>query len=288
MIRNPSLFFLLVAAAVAACNGGSDRPPQKVVAASPKPPPAQPSPWTYQPCESGTAGSPADAAAATDGIWQGSLTNELTKTKTPWSAIVSADGRFHLRSTGHTQMAGTLDVDGNAYTGEGFAETGGATWHDGSQVSTLTVAGTIAERDRLSGDFVLASGDAGCFEFAYDAELYERPSSLDLVAGRWIDYDDWSWLWVALDVTAEGAITGLDIYGCDYAGAMVLQDERFNLYTVALDIMQRTDDSYTCWGPGGFEGFAYLEDAGDGSIANHFLHLALVDGDNASRFVLHR
>lgn len=288
MNTNPSLIFLLVAAALTACNSGNDTPPERAVAVSPSSPPAPPSPWTYRACESTVASSPTDTDAVTDGIWQGSLTNELTKTTEPWAAIVSADGRFHLRSSGYTQMAGTLDVDGNGYTGEGFAKTGGTKWHDGSQVSALTVAGTIAERDRLSGDFVLASGDAGCFEFAYDADLYERPSSLDLIDGRWIDYDDWSFLWIALDVTAEGAITGLDIYGCSYAGSMVLQDERFNLYAVALDILQRTDDSYTCWGPGSFEGFAYLEDAGDGSIANHFLHMALVAGNNAVRFSLHR
>lgn len=288
MNKNPSLVVILVAAAVAACNSGNDTPPKKPVAVNPNPPTAQPSPWTYRACESTVAGSPADMDAATDGIWQGTLTNEATKTTEPWIAIVSADGRFHLRSNGHTHMAGTLEMVGNDYTGDGIAKSGGEAWQDGTRVSDLTVAGTIAERDQLNGDFVLASGDAGCFEFAYDAELYERPSSPDFVGGRWIAYDSWGFLWVALDVSPAGAITGLDLYGCSYAGAMALQDERFNLYALALDISQQTDNEYTCWESGSYEGFAYLGDTSDGSMANHFLQLALVGGDNALRFILHR
>ena len=294
MNRNLTLVLLLVAGGLSACGDGTDTPPRGTPVASPGALPDQPSPWTYQACESVAAGNPADIDAAADGIWQGTLTNELSKTTEPYNAIVSADGRFHLLSTGHTQMAGTLEVDGNGYTGEGFAESGGTLWNDGTLVSELTVAGAITEREQLSGELVLVSGDAGCFRLDYDADLYERPSSLDLVDGRWIDYDDWSFLWIALDVTPQGALSGLDIYGCSYSGSMALLDERFNLYAVALDITQSTNQSYTCWGPGSFEGFAHLEDTGDGSIVNQHLSMTLatseelVDGQNAIRLTLHR
>lgn len=286
MNRHPYLVLLVAAAYLGACNSGDDTPPKRADTARPTPPPIDPSPWAYKPCESNEGASPAPTNAAVDGLWHGTLTNELRRTTEPWTAIVSADGRFHLLSSGHTQMVGTLEVDGNGYAGEGFAETGGQMWHDGTQQSALTVAGTITERAALSGEFALASGDAGCFTFAYNAYDYERPSSLDQLAGRWIDYDDWSFLWITLDVTREGALTGVDMYGCSHAGSITLLDERFNLYAVALEITQRTDESYGCWGKGSYEGFAHLNDNGsDGSQPDN-LHLSIADGNTAYRFTL--
>lgn len=285
MNRNTHLILLVVAAGLAACGGGND--------ASPKVPPVAnapelPSPWAYQACDSTAAANPSDTDAEMDGLWQGSLTNEIRKTTEPFTALVSADGRIHLLSTGHTQLVAALDIDGNSYTGAGLARSGGRQWQDGTLISDLTVAGTIAERDQLHGDFVLASGDAGCFRLAYDADRYERPSSLDLVDGKWIDYDGWGFLWIAMDVTPQGAFTGTDIYGCSWAGSMALLDERFNLYAVTLDITQWVEEPYPCWGPGSFEGFAYLADSYDGAIVNHYLHLVFANEETTHRFTLNR
>lgn len=284
------LLLTLVAAGLSACGGGSGAAPKDPVAGNPAVPPVQPSPWAYQACESAGDPAPAETNAAVDGIWQGTLTNELTKTTEPWSAIVAADGRFHLLSSGATQMAGTLEVDGNGYTGDGIARSGGQLWNDRTLFSALSVAGSIAERERLDGDFVLASGDAGCVRFAYDAERYERPSSLDLVAGRWLEFDGWwpTYVWVALDVTNEGALTGGDIYGCEYAGSIALQDEAFNLYALALDITQRAGDPNACWIAGSYQGLAYLEDSSDGSNVNHYLRLVFAHDDNAISMTVHR
>lgn len=290
MKRITHLVLLLVAGGLSACNSGTDAPPKETPTASPAPPANQPSPWTYKACESSGDSNAADTHAAVDGIWQGTLTNELSKATEPWTAIVSADGRFHLRSTGHTLMSGTLDVDGNGYTGEGIAISGSGQWRDGTPVSAVTVAGAIAERERLNGDFVQASGDAGCFDFAYDADAYERPSSLDLVGGRWIIPDYWNsrTTFMELDVSAQGEIAGNDTYGCNHAGSIALLDERFNLYALTLVITQRAEESYPCWGPGSFEGFAYLEDSSDGSSVNHYLHLAFANEETTRKYTLNR
>lgn len=145
MNKNQYLVLLFVTGGLFACNDGTETLSGESPVVGPTAPPSQLSPWTYQACDSAARGIPADTDAAADGIWQGTLTNELTKTTEPWTAIVAADGSFHLHSTGATQIVGTLDIDGNNYSGTGFAQSGGTLWNDGTLLSELSAAGTITE-----------------------------------------------------------------------------------------------------------------------------------------------
>lgn len=283
------LAMLIVAGGMAACDDNPntpDRPDRPVTTIDLNPG----SPWAYKACSSleSDPGAPAAPDVAVDGLWRGTLTNETLKNSEPYTGIVASDGRFHLRSSGHTQLAGTLAVQGDRYTGAGLARSGGLTWHDGTLSSNLVVAGTIAERDTLGGEFTLASGDAGCFQLDYDAKLYERPSALDLIAGRWLDFDDWGWMWLSFDVSAQGDFSADDLYGCSHAGKFTLVDSGFNLYAVDLAVTQNPVFNYTCSIPGNFEGFAYLEDTGDGLYANHYLNMVLAGDDYAFRLDMHR
>lgn len=274
------LAMLIVAGGMAACDDNPNTPDRPVTTIDPDPD----SSWAYRPCNSveSDPGAPAAPDVAIDGLWQGTLTNETLKTSEPYTGIVAGDGRFHLRSSGHTQLVGTLAVQGDRYTGAGFAESGGQAWHDGTLLSNLLIAGTIAERDTLGGEFTLASGDAGCFQLDYDANLYEQPSSLDLIAGQWLDFDDWGWLWMSFDVSAQGDFSAEDLYGCSHAGKFALIDPGFNLYAVDLDITQNANFDYTCSIAGSFDGFAYLANPGDG------LNMVLVSKNDTLRLVMHR
>jgi len=283
---------LIMAGGMAACDDNPNAPYRPVTTINPVTTidPNPDSRWAYRPCNSVESNPDAPAApnALIDGLWQGTLTNETLKTREPYTGIVAGDGRFRLRSFGHTQLVGTLAVQGDRYNGAGFAHSGGLTWHDGTLSSDLVIAGTIAGRDTLDGEFTLASGDAGCFELDYDANLYERPSSLDLIAGQWLVYDGWGWLWLSFDVSAQGEFSAEDGCGCSYAGRFRLVDSGFNLYAVDLDITQNAVFNYMCSISGNFEGLAYLADTADGLYANHYLNMVLTTSNDALRIDMHR
>ncbi len=262
MNRYENLAPVLLAMALVACSNGGPPATAEPTLSPPTPPPdptGGDSPWTYKACESMAPGS-SDPGSAADvspaGIWDGILTNELLKQTEPYTAIVALDGEIRLLSTGHAQFAGTLEVRGSDYTGTGIAESGGTLWQDGNNLSDLTVAGRIVERDSLRGDWLLASGDAGCFVFEYDAGRYEQPSSLDLVSGTWIADDAWG-EFMRWPVQPDGSFASVDTYGCSYTGRFTLIDPDRNLYAVDVRTEPTNADSY-CLSPGPFSGLAWI------------------------------
>ena len=141
------------------------------------------------------------------------------------------------------------------------------------------MAGRIAERDSLRGDWLLASGDAGCFVFEYDADRYEQPSSLDRVEGTWIAIDGWGDEFMRWPVQPDGSFASVDSYGCGYTGRFSLIDPDRNVYAVDLRTEPTTADSQ-CLSPGPFGGLAWLEDTAASPQANDSLVLSLVsEGD---------
>jgi hypothetical protein len=282
---NPRSFasLVLIGLLLAGCGSGSPEPATGNPGPAPSTtdPPGGGSPWTYKACDSiGLEGTPASSANASPaGLWGGTLTNELLKQTEPYTAIIAPDGQLRLLSTGHTQFAGTLEVNGNAYTATGFVESGGTRWNDGSLLSQLTMGGQIAERDSLQGEWLLASGDAGCFDFAYDADLYERPSSLDLVEGTWIVIDAWGDEFMRWPVHADGSFASVDHYGCGYTGRFTLIDPARNLYAAEVSTEPTTADAL-CLSPGPLQGLAWIDMTETPSPDDDSLGLSLVsEGD---------
>ena len=274
---------VLIGMLLAACGGCSPEPPTENLDSTP--PPTDPfgsdSPWTYKACDSiGLEGTPSSSANASPaGLWDGTLTNELLKQTEPYLAIVAPDGQVRLLSTGHTQFAATLEVNGDDYSAAGFVESGGAPWNDGTLLSDLTMGGQIAERDSLQGEWLLASGDAGCFDFAYDGDLYERPSSLDLVGGTWIVIDVWGDEFMRWAVQADGSFASVDQYGCGYTGRFTLIDTERNLYAAEVRTEPETVDSI-CLSPGPWRGLAWIESTETPSPDDDSLGISLVsEGD---------
>lgn len=283
--------FLAIVLSLSGCGGGSGSGEVTERGALPplKLPPTEPAFWVYLPCESQDPGTvpPSEFDALPGGIWRGLLTNELREFNESYMAVIAEDGRFRLQSIGHTQWLGVMATAGATFTGDGFAKSGGTAWNDGTLVSEFSVAGTIRERDSLFGYWTAASGDAGCIDFAYDAELYERPSSLESIEGAWIDYDDWSFAWLGLTINSDGSFTGVNIYGCDLTGQFALIDDRFNLYEVQSTFTQIPGPGFSCIS-GDYTGFAYLYDTNDGSPPNNRLYVSLVAGTNAIAFNISR
>jgi hypothetical protein len=281
MDRRNTFALALLALCLAACSNGSSDSATPEPANPPDPPDGE-SPWTYKVCESvGTSSAPPAAAEASPaGLWVGTLTNELLKQTEPYMAIVAPDGQLRLLSTGYTQFAATFEMNANAYSATGFAESGGTPWNDGTLLGELTMGGQIAEQDSLQGEWLLSSGDAGCFDFAYDAGAYEFPSSLELLEGTWIMLDGWGWEeFMRWTIQPDGRFASVDYYGCGYSGTFSLIDTSRNLYAAEIRIEPIDAESH-CVSPGNFSALAWIELGATSSSSDHSLALSLVsEGD---------
>lgn len=243
-------FLTAVVVALAACSGGYEPPP----AAGPGPNPPTPGVGgTGQPslvsCSNVARPDFGPGPGLPGGIWKGVVSLQPKDTTREVQGVVTDDGRYWF-SSDHDHWVGSFAASGTSFSGTGIAHSGGATWGDGSLETSVDMLGVFAERETLVADWSMGSGDWGCFDVDYDAELYERPSSLADVAGTWETSDSWSLLW-RLTVDAQGNFSMQSPYDCDFTGRIGIIDERFALYEVQ-------DAGYACRPEESrFSGFAF-------------------------------
>lgn len=258
-----------LALTLAACDDGSPfRPGDTVPASDP------PYPIVYQPCDedAGLPGDPAALAALPGGIWHGIVRHEQPRTTLGSTALVTEDGRFWL-GVDYDQFVGTLAITGNTFEGTGVAYSGGSGWKNGRLLTDLTISGTIVERGSISGRWNTASGDNGCFEYAYDRDAYEQPASLAKLAGTWEEKDGWGFTW-SLTVDPDGSFVWHNPYFCDTIGRLALIDDRYSLYEVqdAFDVCATGGSAYT--------GLAYSYRDQVSSSAREVIVLRMHDGSD--------
>lgn len=218
---------------VAACGGGSS---SGGAGSSPPPPP------------------PTPVAQKTGGLWFGTLTSDMNMVTEDYIALTSDDGRFRLLSVdSDVQFVGFAMATGNALSGtaRAFADSG-VNWLDGNHVADATITGVITERGTMSGSWVLASGESGTFDLAYDA-LFEKGSSTAMLQDIWTGYDDFGNPDVTFTIDANGAFNGQNARGCVSVGQFTEIDPATNLYQVQSDISN-------CAIAGSYSGLAFLAD----------------------------
>jgi hypothetical protein len=108
----------------------------------------------------------------------------------------------------------------------------GFTLADGSTSASCTATGTIQERQSLSVSTSCTTSLGGTFtntgSLAYD-DLYERDSSLAVIAGNWDDFG------VVLTVSGNGEIFEQDPFtGCVVNGQVSIIDPQYNAYEVVI------------------------------------------------------
>jgi len=191
-------------------------------------------------CGGGSGGGgfvPADQALG--GFWSGTLTIDGAPGVQELVGLSTDDGRFRLISvdTG-AQFAGTASADGDSVTGSGRAYAPeGSEWGDGSTVTTVTVTGTIRQRASFAGSWSSATGESGRFDLDYDPE-YERDSSLSLLTGTWIAYDENLNPTATFEIAADGRFTGVNPFlGCTSSGQMSIIDSRYNVYGIQSTVV---------------------------------------------------
>ncbi len=172
------------------------------------------------------------------GFWSGSLTIDGQPGTQELVGISTDDGRFRFISVDtEAQFVGTARADGTSVTGSGTAYAPvGFTWRDGSIVTTVTMTATIAERDSFAGSWSSGTGESGTFDFAYDPE-YEKDSSLGLLNGVWIVYDDNLNPFATFTIEQDGRFTAQNAAGCTSSGRISIIDSRSNVYDIQSTIV---------------------------------------------------
>ncbi len=229
---------LLTAAALAlaACSGSDEPPP----AAGPGPSPTSPGtgvPPALVSCSNVARPDFGTGPGLPGGIWQGVISLQPKDTTREVQGLVTDDGRYWFWAD-HDQWVGSFAASGTTFSGDGIAYSGGSTWSDGSLAASLDILGVFSERETLVADWSMGSGDWGCFAVDYDAELYERPSSLVDMAGTWEEADSWGLTW-RLAIDGDGNFLLQNPYDCDMSGRIGIIDDRFALYEV-------TDAGFAC------------------------------------------
>lgn len=181
-----------------------------------------------------SGGNPPVANERMGGIWQG--TSTAPGNNQSIIGVTLDDGRFRFLSlTTEGQFVGTMSVSNqNRVTGNGFGiAPAGFTWTGGSTVTTLSIAGTVAERSSFDGTWATGTGESGFFNMSFDP-IYNRISSLAKVQGTYTSYDDFGNATASFTFGAEGGVSGQDIGGCVYGGQLSIVDSSVNVYQITL------------------------------------------------------
>ena len=217
--------------------GGSDPAP----APQPTPPPPPPPP----------------PPVSADGIWAGDLGDGtafagVLHDGTLLGAIEDESGLIQAF------IEGTYSIDGSTITGN-------TTRHANIQIP-VAFTGTVVEEQSISLTFETA-GVSSQIDFVI-SEDYIRPSSLDTLAGTWVETRLGLSL-ATVTVNANGSFFGQTVIGCTYTGAASIINPDRNLYSVLFEVenCQQRDGQYT--------GYASLE---EDDISEGLLVLASHDG----------
>lgn len=78
--------------------------------------------------------------------------------------------------------------------------------------------------------------DSGNISWSYAESQYERRSDLPLVAGTWVNEDNFGTATASFSIGESGDVFGQDADGCNYGGRLSLIDQPYNLYGASLQI----------------------------------------------------
>jgi hypothetical protein len=275
------LFYLL-----SGCNDDTRAAGPREVAAGPEEaagPPAPPPPNPRINCGTLSLAKTSDIDALPGGIWHGELVYCDDSPRFNFvTALVTEDGLFRIDAGDHHLLSGSLRMDGDTFNGHGVDFAGAGTEYFSGPTTSLFVQGSVKERSELDGRWGTEWGSFGYFSFYYGEDAYEKPSTLEALAGVWpsiyndyinpIDSVDGTWT-----IEPDGQFNGQDEKGCLHSGQFALIDDRFSLLEVELTILG-------CDLAGYYTGLAYREELVD--WWDKAITLSVDDGQRALRIIL--
>jgi hypothetical protein len=146
---------------------------------------------------------------------------------------VSESGQFHYIQDNGAQLVGRLTTSGGELSANfvGYVLIG-EKFDDGSTTGVGSLSGNLDERSRVSADidFTTARGASSqsTIALSYDP-IYERDSSLESIAGNYLDTERN----VVINVNNDGELFSQDPRSrCVTNGTVSVIDRAFNLYRV--------------------------------------------------------
>ena len=166
--------------------------------------------------------------ASAGGLWAGTLTDG-----TQVVGIVAETGEFHFLQDDGVQYFGTINTSQTSASANLTGVTPlGTTFADGSTYGTGTLSGSVQERAQLTGSstFRTAAGTTNTTSvtLTYD-NLYDRDSSLQTVAGNFVDLGSSG----VVNINTDGTAFMQDpSTNCVINGTVAIIDARYNVYRV--------------------------------------------------------
>ena len=196
---------------VSGCGGGGSLPIPDVGSPGPPDPP-----------------DPPTEEASPGGVWQGTSSLGFAVV-----GLVTESGQFHFIQGDGAQLVGRLSTPDEELSANfvGYVPFG-EKFDDGSTTGVGTLSGNLDERSSISADidFTTSRGDSShsTIELSYDP-IYERDSSLESVAGNYLDTEKN----VVVNVNSDGELFSQDPEShCIINGTVSVIDPAFNLYRV--------------------------------------------------------
>ncbi len=160
----------------------------------------------------------------------------------PVDVLVSNSGEakflvFSMSNTSvllSTQLAGTLNVVGDDLSASLSVYDGGHL-----QSSTVTLEGTVTEKDTVFGDYVWGD-DFGTFRLNHSNVSDEIPMLTKLV-GTWTfnqASSSGAIFTFTLTVDPDGSVFGSNTAGCVYNGIFTVPDTLTNIYGLSLEVAE--------------------------------------------------
>lgn len=196
-------------------------------------------------CGGGGGGGETTTNVSANGLWNGTFTESGVGTFDISGLL------YNGRIIAISESAGAI-YDGS-YTVSGSSISGTVTAYqiNGGPFATVTLSGTVTEQGSISSSFNTSYGTSGTISLSFDS-IYNRPSSLSLVAGNWnYTRGDYS---LTITVQSNGTYSGQDSEGCVVSGSIGLLDTAHNLYNINTSIASCEDVT------GSYTGFASLLD----------------------------
>ena len=140
-----------------------------------------------------------------------------------------------------------------------------------STAETGTFSGTVVEGESISLT-INSGGETSSLRVNLHPD-YNRPSSLSLVQGTWVQVLAGESV-STVTVSADGAFFGQDIFGCVITGAVTIINAAHNLYDLRYSVAACAESN------GEYTGYGILSDAPTGGSNNIFVVLTHSRGTN--------
>jgi hypothetical protein len=213
-----SALALITTSLLAACGGGPSNGGPGATAA----PPATPT-------------TPAAPGAVTAGIWQGELTSATTQQPTQVLALTLQDGSSVWMMSDGRVMTGLLPSSGERFSASFMGHMlEGSRFPDGTLHGTAQLVFEHHGGSTSDGRY-MAGGDSGTFRLSMMTSVWNRPASLEALAGVYSRTTAAGYT-MTMSINADGVMNASDSRGCVFSGLVTVPNPARNVYRLGATV----------------------------------------------------